>query len=307
MEVTVMASDQPAERESAPDPHALEFEHVSMFFDDSPALQDITFKLQRGQMVFITGAAGSGKSVLLHLAIGLMHPSRGRILVNGRDISGLDETELLAIRSRDMGLVFQEDALFTGMSTYDNAAYRLVEHELPEAEVDRAVREILTFVGLENDLEKLPEELSIGMRRRLELARALAGCPSIMLFDEPTSGLDPINSRQVLDLIIRARDINGGSSLFVTKELHQIPYAAYRRAERKGSGEVTISKVEGKDRPNTGVIVLHEGRIAFTGSVEDFESSQKPEVAELTHPKSTVREEDIEIRDPWSKERHWKL
>src|SRR6185503_20739115 len=106
--------------------------------------------------------------------------------------------ELLQLRSDSMGLVFQEDTLFTGMTVYDNAAYRLTEHGWPEEEADRAVQEILRFVGLENDTEKMPEELSVGMRKRLEIARGLAGWPPVMLFDEPTSGLDPINSRQVL-------------------------------------------------------------------------------------------------------------
>ncbi len=302
-----MAPEVPADQNSNLEAVAVEFRNVSMSFDDKLVLDDVSFTLKRGQMLFITGAAASGKSVLLHLAIGLFRPTQGRILVNSQDITELGETELLAIRSSIMGLVFQEDALFTGISTYDNAGYRLVEHGWAEADLDRAVREILTFVGLENDMEKLPEELSIGMRRRLELARALAGWPPIMLFDEPTSGLDPINSRQVLDLIIRARDIHKGSSLFVTKELHQIPYTAYRRAGCDSSGNVTITKAEPGDRPDTGVIVLDSGKVVFTGTVNEFETSEIPAVRWLTHPRSGAREADIEIRDPWSKARHWKI
>jgi phospholipid/cholesterol/gamma-HCH transport system ATP-binding protein len=125
----------------------------------------------------------------------------------------LDENELLKLRGNRMGIVFQEDSLFTGISVYENVAYRLVEHDVDEAEVGRQVAEVLKFVGLYGDAQKLPHELSGGMRRRLEIARALVGWPAIMLFDEPASGLDPLTAAQVLDLIIRARDVYGMSSI----------------------------------------------------------------------------------------------
>ncbi|MEW6213356.1 MAG: ATP-binding cassette domain-containing protein, partial [Acidobacteriota bacterium] len=169
----------------------IRFEHVSLSFDDKRVLDDVSFALERGWMTIITGDSGSGKTVLLRLAIGLLQPDSGKILIEGREVEKMTETALLHLRSLTMGLVFQEDALFTGLSVYDNTAYRLVEHEWAEADIEKAVTEILRFVGLEQDMEKLPEELSIGMRKRLELARALVGWPPIMLFDEPTSGLDP--------------------------------------------------------------------------------------------------------------------
>jgi phospholipid/cholesterol/gamma-HCH transport system ATP-binding protein len=157
------------------------------------------------------------------MAMGLERPDSGQILIEGNDLGLLDEAELLNLRGTRMGMVFQEDSLFTGLTAYDNVAFRFDEHGVSQAETDEAVKEVLQFVGLEKDGEKLPEELSGGMRRRLEIARALVGWPSVMLFDEPASGLDPLTAIQVLDLIIRARDIFGISSLYVTKKLDEIP------------------------------------------------------------------------------------
>ena len=282
---------------------AVEFRGVSFSFDDAPVLDQVSFELGRGQMIVITGASGSGKSVLLRLAVGLMHPDSGQILVDGTEISGLPEDELLEIRSRSLGLVFQEDTLFTGMSVYENTAYRLTEHGWSEADTDRAVKEILTFVGLAKDVDKLPEELSIGMGRRLELARALVGWPSIMFFDEPTSGLDPINARQVLDLIILARDAHEISSLVVTKELHQIPHLVHHQAIEDETGEVTIQRIDGTHDPNVKVMVLEKGEIAFFGSPEEFQNSTLPAVVYLTHPETGLHMSDEYFRDPWSSSR----
>lgn len=287
--------------EGDPQAPAIEFRNVSYSFEERRAIAGVSFKLEREQMIIVTGASGSGKSVLLHLAIGLLRPDEGQILIEGREIQGLYEKELLAIRSRRMGLVFQEDTLFTGMDTYENTAYRLVEHGWPEAEIDKAVPEILTFVGLEKDVDKLPEELSIGMRRRLELARALAGWPPIMLFDEPTIGLDPINARQVLDLIIRARDIHKISSLLVTKELHQIPYIINHEAVSGESGAVAIRKTELKRQPETKVMTLAEGKIAFFGTPEEFAASPLPSVTYLTHPEAGMHTSNVPVRNPWKK------
>ena len=140
--------------------------------------------------------------------MGLLKPDSGQIFVEGTEIDNLNESELLAIRGGLMGMVFQEDSLFTGLPVYENAAYRLEEHGWSEEEIKRAVTEVLRFVGLDGEENKFPEELSGGMKRRLEIARALIGWPRIMLFDEPTMSLDPLAALKVLDLIIRARDIN---------------------------------------------------------------------------------------------------
>ena len=280
---------------------AIEFRDVSLSFDDKRALDEMSFQLERGQMICITGVSGSGKSVPLRVASGLLAPDEGQVFIEGRAIGGLDEQELLALRSATMGIVFQEQSLFTGMSVYDNTAYRLDEHGWPEADTERAVREILRFVGLEDDMDKFPEELSVGMGRRLEFARALVGWPKIMLFDEATSGLDPINARIMLDLVIRARDIHQISSLYVTKELHEIPYLASHSAVKKQSGEISIQSVAGAGEAadQVKVIVLEDGRVAFLGTPAQFESSSLVAVTRMTHPASGAPSTDTYIPDPW--------
>lgn len=281
---------------------ALEFRNVSLSFDEQRVLSDINFTLRRGEMVFLTGVAGAGKTVLLRLAMALEPPDSGQVLIEGRDVGQLDEVELLKLRSNRMGIVFQEDSLFTSLTVYDNVAYRLNEHGVPEAETDKEVTEVLRFVSLEDCAEKLPGELSGGMRRRLEIARALIGWPSIMLFDEPAAGLDPLTSIQVLDLIVRARDIYGISSLYVTKKLDEIPYLATHRARKTADG-VIIEEATGASAPPTRVIVLDRGKIVFTGSVAEFESSSIPEVVRLTEADNGTVISDFATTDPWDKRR----
>jgi len=278
---------------------AIEFRNVSIGFDGKTVLSDVSFELRKGQMVIVTGASNSGKSVLLHLAIGLLRPDEGEILIDGKSINRLSEEELLALRSNSMGIAFQEDTLFTGLTVFDNAAYRLVEHNWSEGDIDRAVREILHFVGLDRDMEKLPEELSIGMRRRLEIARSLAGWPRIMLFDGPTSGLDPINSRMVLDLVIRARDLHDISILHTTKEAHQIRYIATHYAPHVGSGDSVVAGIA----PETRVMVLDQAKIVFFGTEADFEASSLPAVKLLTDPGAGEVVSDDALTNPWPSNR----
>jgi phospholipid/cholesterol/gamma-HCH transport system ATP-binding protein len=285
-------------------PPAIEFRHVSLSFNEKRALDDISFELAQGEMMFLTGASASGKSVLTHLAMGLLKPDEGQIFIDGKEIEALDESELVEMRGRGMGIAFQEDSLFTGLTAYDNAAYRLDEHGVAEDETKRAVLEVLRFVGLEQDAEKFPEELSGGMRRRLEIARALIGWPSIMLFDEPTSSLDPISAEKVLDLIIRARDIQHISSIYVTKKPYEIPYLATRRAIARPDGRVTIDEVSSRlEAPRTKVMVLDAGRIVFTGSVAEFAASTLPVVTRLTQAEKGTTFSDFYTPDPWDKER----
>lgn len=286
-------------------PPAIEFRHVSLWFEETLALEDISFELAQGEMVFLTGASASGKSVLTHLAMGLLKPDEGQIFIEGREIETLDETELVEIRGRGMGIVFQEDSLFTGLTAYDNAAFRLAEHGMAEDETERAVLEVLRFVGLEQEGEKFPEELSGGMRRRLEIARALIGWPAVMLFDEPTSSLDPISAGKVLDLIIRARDIQHISSIYVTKKPYEISYLATHRGIPGPDGAVTIAEVSSRPEPapRTRVIVLDKGRIAFTGSVAEFEASALPVVTRLTRAENGTTFSLFYTPDPWDRGR----
>ena len=284
-------------------PPAIEFRNVFLSFDDHVVLKDISFTLDRGEMIFLTGASGSGKSVLLRLAVGLLKPDSGKILIEGKEIQKLDESELIVLRGGLMGIVFQEESLFTGLPVYENAAYRLEEHGWSEDEIQRAVTEVLRFVGLEGEEEKFPEELSGGMKRRLEIARALIGWPRIMLFDEPTLSLDPLAALKVLDLIIRARDINRISSLYVTKKIHEIHYLANFSAEVLAGGELRIVEATPNSLPRTKVIVLEDGRIAFNGSVSQFAKSELSAIRDLSVLDRHDHSGDPYFTDPWDKRR----
>jgi phospholipid/cholesterol/gamma-HCH transport system ATP-binding protein len=285
-------------------PPAIEFRNVYLSFDDRTVLNDISFKLAEGEMILVTGISGSGKSVLLRLAMSLLRPDSGQIFVEGREIEKLEESELLAIRGGLMGIVFQEDSLFTGLQVYENAAYRLEEHGWSEEDIERAVSEVLRFVGLDGEEDKFPEELSGGMKRRLEIARALIGWPRIMLFDEPTMSLDPLAAIKVLDLIIRARDINHISSLYVTKKIYEIGYLARFRAERDVDGNIISRETSATMSSGTRVIVLDAGRIVFDGSAEDFAKSELPAIRELVALESHDHATDPYFADPWDKRRH---
>jgi phospholipid/cholesterol/gamma-HCH transport system ATP-binding protein len=282
---------------------AIEFRNVCLSFRDRLVLNDISFTLNKREMILLTGISGSGKSVLLRLAMGLLKPDSGQIFIEGREIENLKESELIDIRGELMGLVFQEDSLFTGLPVYENAAYRLEEHGWSEEEIVRAVREVLQFVGLEGEEEKFPEELSGGMKRRLEIARALIGWPRIMLFDEPTMSLDPLAALKVLDLIIRARDINHISSIYVTKKIHEIDYLAHYCADSSGDGKVTTIEASLTRLPATRVLVLEAGRIVFDGSVEDFAKSDLPAIREMLTLDHHSHSRDPVFADPWDKRR----
>jgi phospholipid/cholesterol/gamma-HCH transport system ATP-binding protein len=281
----------------------IEFRNVSLSFPDKVALSDVSFALEEGEMIVLTGISESGKSVLLRLAMGLLKPDSGQIFIEGREIQQLDESELISLRGGLMGMVFQEDSLFTGLPVYENAAYRLEEHGWSDDDIQLAVAEVLRFVGLEGEENKFPEELSGGMKRRLEIARALIGWPRIMLFDEPTMSLDPLAALKVLDLVIRARDVNQISSLYVTKKIHEIPYLAHYRAETAGNGEIRIVEAPAKNLPKTRVIVLEEGKIAFIGSAAEFVTSDLKTIQDLTTMDRHDHSRDTYFADPWDKRR----
>lgn len=286
--------------------NAIEFRSVSVSFDEQPALVDVSFALSHGEMILLTGESGSGKSVLLRLAMGLLQPDSGQIFVGGVEIETLDESALLAIRGGLMGMVFQEDSLFTGISVYDNAAYRLEEHGWTEAAIEKAVTEVLQFVGLAGEEGKLPAELSGGMKRRLEIARALIGWPSIMLFDEPTMGLDPIVAIAVLDLLIRSRDLQQTSSLYVTKKLYEIPYLTSFKAVADASDQIRVVEAPPDSLPRTKIMMLESGRIAFSGSLAEFTASELPAVERLLALDTHDHSKDPYFADPWDRARRAK-
>jgi phospholipid/cholesterol/gamma-HCH transport system ATP-binding protein len=249
------------------------FEGVSITFDVKPVLEDISFRVQRGETRVILGPAGCGKSVLMKLANGLVCPDRGSIEVFGQDITKMRERDLYALRAR-IGMVFQESALFDSLSVEDNVAYRLYEDKVPEDEAHERVVETLKFVELEHAIQKFPSELSGGMRRRVSIARALITKPDLILYDSPTGGLDPITSTTIVELIVKQRDVSHTTCLLITHRLQDAFTLAMNR------WNTTTNKMEripdGKIDPSTKFLVLNEGRVVFDGSTEELVGSEDP-------------------------------
>jgi phospholipid/cholesterol/gamma-HCH transport system ATP-binding protein len=244
---------------------AIEFRNVDFSYEDKKVLDNLSFEFGKGEIKIILSGSGGGKSTILRLILGLLKPDAGQILVDGEDVTQLDETELQRIRDK-IGMVFQEGALFDSLTVYDNVAYRLHERELPEEEVEQEVLSLLSFVKLENEIEKLPSELSGGMRKRLGVARALVGNPKIVLFDEPTVGLDPITSGKICDLIIELRDLENVSSIVVTHEMDVVKYLTSEYVSVSEKGEIRF-KNEGETLclTNTTILMLRKGREIFSG------------------------------------------
>src|SRR5918998_2097317 len=186
---------------------AIEFRDVHLAFDDRKVLDGLTFKVLKGETKIILGGSGCGKSTTIKLVLGLLKPDAGQILVDGEDITHFNEVELMRVRKK-IGMIFQEGALFDSLSVYDNVAFRLHEQGVPEDEVEPEVRRMLRFVNLEDAIDKMPIELSGGMRRRVGIARALIGDPKIVMFDEPTAGLDPPTARTICELAMKMRNGN---------------------------------------------------------------------------------------------------
>jgi phospholipid/cholesterol/gamma-HCH transport system ATP-binding protein len=255
---------------------AIEFNDVSLAFDDQVVLDAISFRVRRGETKIILGGSGTGKSTIINLVLGLIKPDSGQILVDGDDITGYDEIEMVRVRKK-IGMVFQEGALFDSLSVYDNVAYRLHEESVDEDEVEHEVRRMLHFVNLEDAIDKMPAELSGGMRRRVGIARALVGNPSIVLFDEPTAGLDPPTARTICELAIKLRDLEDVSSIFVTHEMNNLEYLSSEYAIVDENGQV-LFELEGEKLCliNTEVIMLREGKIAFSGKDEQLRATKDP-------------------------------
>jgi phospholipid/cholesterol/gamma-HCH transport system ATP-binding protein len=214
---------------------AVEFKDVHLSFDDKKILDGISFTVRRGETKLILGRSGGGKSTTIRLILGLLKPDSGRILVDGEDITDYTEQEMMKVRQK-IGMVFQEGALFDSLSVYDNVAYRLHEQKIDEDEVEHEVRRMLQFVDLEEAIDKMPSELSGGMRRRVGIARALIGNPSIVMFDEPTAGLDPPTARTICELAIKLRDLQDVSSMFVTHEMNNLRYLSSEYATVNDNG-----------------------------------------------------------------------
>lgn len=264
---------------------AIEFRNVDLAFDEQVILADVSFKVGRGETRFVLGGSGTGKSTVIKLVLGLIKPDAGRILVEGEDITDFDDIELMRIRKK-IGMVFQEGALFDSLSVYDNVAYRLHEAGVNEDEVEHEVRRMLNFVDLEDAIDKMPIELSGGMRRRVGIARALVGNPTIVLFDEPTAGLDPPTARTICELAIKLRDIEDVSSIFVTHEMNNLDYISseYAIIDRQGNIQYELAG-ETYCLINTKVMMLLKGDIWFTGREEELRASQDSYISKFIRGK----------------------
>jgi phospholipid/cholesterol/gamma-HCH transport system ATP-binding protein len=253
----------------------VEFENVRIGFDEGEILSGISFQVLPRQTLVLLGETGTGKTLTLKMAAGLLQPSEGCVRVLGHEVSAMSEEELLAFR-RQIGFVFQEGALFDSMTVGDNVAYRLREDRLDEAEIEPRVREILTFVELEHTYDMLPSELSGGMRRRVSIARALVARPQIVLYDSPTAGLDPVTAQTIITLILRLRDVYGVTALLATHRLQDgFALANFRfDPETRRVVRETPEAHHAPEEPETKFLAYRQGRIYFEGSPEELASSQ---------------------------------
>src|SRR5438094_1871293 len=256
---------------------AITFEDVWMGFDEGPVLRGVTFQVQQRETLILLGETGTGKTLTLKMAAGLLTPNGGSVIVLGNEVSEMKERELLAFRHK-IGFVFQEGALFDSMSVADNVAYRLRENRVPQEEIDQRVREVLQFVELEHTLEQFPSELSGGMRRRVSIARALINHPPIVLYDSPTAGLDPVTSQTIITLILRLRDVYGVSALLGTHRL-QDGFALANFHFDPQANRVVPNAPNGNSAANaahTRFLGYREGEIYFEGEPEEIANSKDP-------------------------------
>jgi phospholipid/cholesterol/gamma-HCH transport system ATP-binding protein len=233
-------------------------DNVSLAFEE-PILENISFKAKQGETVVVVGESGTGKSTILKLLLRLLVPDKGRVCIDGEDITHLTFDDALKVRQK-MGMVFQGAALFDSMTVYENVAYPLREHTtLNENDIEGRVREKLQFVDLEPDkvMDQLPSELSGGMKKRVGIARGLANNPEIMLYDEPTSGLDPLTTATITYLIIKLQRELGVTSVVVSHDIR----SAFRMASK--------------------IALLAEKRIAFFGTPEEMTGSEEPYIREF--------------------------
>jgi phospholipid/cholesterol/gamma-HCH transport system ATP-binding protein len=251
------------------------FDRVSLAFDDKVILREVSFTLITGHTKIFLGASGAGKSTILKLAVGLLKPDGGVIWVNGERVDTMSEDELMKVRV-DLGMVFQEGALFDSLTVAENVGYKLYEEtDMPLDEVRRRVEEVLGFIGLSEHIDKMPSALSGGQRRRVAIARAMAYKPRILLYDEPTTGLDPITSSTVDDEIIKLRDLENVSSILVTHQLRDAFRVATCEAARE-NGRIRVVPADDKKTEEAEFIMLKDGRIHFEGHAAELRGSTDP-------------------------------
>src|SRR5580765_4842116 len=254
---------------SVPSGAAVIFEDVHVWFGDNHVLQGVSFQLPFGETKALFGVAGSGKSTILKLTLGLLAPDSGRITVLGNEVTQLPEQDLFPMRSH-LGMVSQESALFDSLTVRENVAYRLMEeHGVYDDEIDRRVRETLRFVELEHTLDLNPSELSGGMRRRVAIARAIITQPEIVLYDSPTAGLDPITSTRIIELLVKQRDVYHSSALMVTHRLNDAFIMATHYFEVEANEMRVLPKGQYCDVPMS-FLILRDGKVTFDGDIRQL-------------------------------------
>jgi phospholipid/cholesterol/gamma-HCH transport system ATP-binding protein len=244
----------------------IRFTDVTLEFDRRQVLKSLSMEVPPGATKVILGGSGCGKTTTLRLILGLLRPKSGSILIDGQEIVGLTERQMAPIRAK-MAMVFQGAALFDSLTVRENVGYRLWEEDvLDEDTIEQRVAESLRFVGLEDTLDKMPAELSGGMKKRVAIARALACKPAIILYDEPTAGLDPINTHLIGDLICRLHGEELVTQVVVTHDLE----TAYRVADR--------------------LIMIHRGEKIFDGPVDALQASLDPRIRTFLMPAEVLAE-----------------
>jgi phospholipid/cholesterol/gamma-HCH transport system ATP-binding protein len=262
---------------NAPSQPVLSFENVSIGFDKGNVLDGLSFSVASRETKVLIGESGSGKTLILKLAAGLIQPDSGAVDMLGHNLGTMSEKELLAFR-RKIGFVFQEGALFDSLTVEDNVAYCLREERVPEDEIEPRVRESLRFVEMEDTLEKYPSELSGGMRRRVSIARALVTQPQVVLYDSPTAGLDPVTSQTIITLILRLRDTQGVTSVLATHRLQDaFGLASY---QFDGTSNRVVPIPQNGNSPMalgaTNFVVLRDGKAYFQGSPMELSGTRDP-------------------------------
>ncbi len=258
---------------------AIVFEDVALSFGENNVLRGVSFRLARGETKALFGVAGSGKSLLLKLVLGLIRPDSGRIIVLGQDVTQMREKDLFELRGK-IGMVFQESALFDSMTVRENVAYRLTEeHGIYDEDIDRRVREALRFVELEHTLDLDPAELSGGMRRRVAIARALITQPELLLYDSPTGGLDPVTSNTIIELIVKQRDVYHTSALLVTHRLQDAFTMATHQFDKQTNHIVPLPPGQHCDVPLS-FLILRDGRVIFDGDLQQLANTQDEYIRE---------------------------
>src|SRR5579862_159674 len=252
-----------------PTDHYIEFREVSKSFDDHVVLDHVSFTVDPGETCVIMGRSGVGKSVTLKHILGFLKPDSGRVIVAGQDITDWKERELVQIRRR-VTMVFQSGALFDSLTVGENIAFPLAERpDLSAEAVDSRVAELADMLEISEFLDRLPDELSTGMKRAVAIARALAQDPEAILYDEPTTMVDPLMATQTGDLILRLKEKFHKTSVVVTHDTH----LAKKLADR--------------------IVFLHEGRVAYFGPWDGFVAAPEPFLRNFLRQDELVPELDV--------------